>query len=147
MGDFQKIAEEISEHILSRGDRKEIRPQDIADIGSHVASGIGGGVINCYPGIPSSGCYPFALFVSLKSPDYIRPNSRGHLTCRKAMEKIVQHMQGSCFKKTKSIVFITDFWDGAAWNVWRGNFKEIDRSVNIEIYLMTGRGRVSRVEI
>lgn len=143
MGEYQTIAETIAECISERQLDGGVRPDELAEIG--VRSAHQGEAINCYPGRPDHECYPFALFISLNSPDYVR-SKRGHLSCRQAMEKVVQHMQGSCFQRTRVAVLVTDCWDGAAWKEWRGNFQQIGQDAHIEIYLMTGAATISEIQ-
>ncbi|HPE46727.1 MAG TPA: hypothetical protein PK380_12725, partial [Deltaproteobacteria bacterium] len=70
----------------------------------------------------------------------------GHLSCRQAMEKVVQHMQGVCFQNTRFAVLITDSWDPSAYDDWRWNIENINRHAGVEVYLISGR-TVSRISI
>lgn len=132
MGDFYEIAERI----LSRleDSREGIHANEIPPL----AKTVFGTDINCYPGALGYGCHELALFVSLNSPLYAK-KGRGHLKCGEAMEKIVQHMQGSCLGKTKKAIFITDSWDVSAFAKWKSNLEQISSSNHFEIYLLVGR--------
>jgi len=50
--------------------------------------------VNLYPGKGGFSCFEIAIFVSLTSPLYTR--GRGHFSFRQAVEKMVQHAQGTC---------------------------------------------------
>jgi len=99
---------------------------------------------NCYPGIPGGRRCSVAFFVSLANSENTR--GRGHLNCRKALEKIVQHMQGSCSERTSLAVLITDSWDPEAFEEWKANLHEIDRQKYLRILLILG-GTVSPIDI
>ncbi len=60
------------------------------------------------------------------------------MTCRQALEKIVQHMQGSCFKKTRNAIFITTQWDSTAFEEWKANLFQIQHLEYLEVYLLVG---------
>ena len=62
------------------------------------------------------------------------------------MEKIVQHMQGSCIHKTRAAVFVTDSWDEHAFADWKANLEEISHTNHFEIYLIAGR-TISQIKI
>ena len=104
-----------------------------------------GGGFNCYPGDYSdSTCHKLAVFISLKSAVYAR--NRYHLSCRKALELIVQHVQGSCARQTRQVLFITDNWDVNAFDDWKDNIREMGRHVQLEAYLLVG-GKVSLIKL
>ena len=124
-----------------------IHPSQIPDIiedSIGESMGNGGNQFNCYPGIPGGRCCSVAFFTSLSNPDYKR--GRGHLTCRKALEKIVQHMQGSCPEKTILAVMITDSWDPEAFEDWKDNLHEISGQQYVRIFTIIG-GTVSQIDI
>lgn len=154
MGDFHRIAERILRRleetheeifrnendgrISSRGVsvediRNEVRDSISHEIGFHDE-------INFYPGIPGASCCELAIFVSLNSPIYTK--GQKHLKCKEAMEKIVQHMQGGCAHRTKTVVFITDSWDETAFAKWKANLEQISYNSHFEIYLIAGRSPV-----
>lgn len=137
MGDFKKVADRIAASIFEKmknegGVSVDKIPQIVAESFPEE-----GGEVNCYPGVPSFHCFEIAFFVSLCSPPYRK--GRGHLTCRQAMEKIVQHMQGACYAKTHVAVLFTDNWDAPAFDEWRANLKKITDQHHIEIYLFLGK--------
>lgn len=147
MGKFRHIAERIAgiiEEMKREGGISADRIPDIMNdlIRGELDNNIGN--INCYPGKPGNVCYDFSIFLSLTSAVYAK--GRGHLSCRKAMEKIVQHMQGLCSQKTRDAVFITDGWDTSAFDEWRANLEVINSNAHLEIYLITGRG-ISEINI
>jgi len=136
MGEFQRVAERIAQGIFKHKEKHEegVRPDEVPEI---IMGATGQRKINCYPGIPGYGCFNEAWFVSLTSQAY-KGRKRGHLSCRQAIEKVVQHMQGSCFNKTRVAVLITDNWDVIAYDEWKANFQQIKSAAHIEIYLMSG---------
>jgi hypothetical protein len=101
--------------------------------------------VNCYPGLPSKNCYDLAIFISLSSTRYIK-GTRGHLDCRKAIEKVVQHMQGNCKHRSKYALLLVDSWNVSAYDEWMANLQQISRHSIFEIYLMT-KGNISRIYI
>lgn len=135
MGEFVRIAEGLAAVLQEKKIHGGIRPGEIADIIAGTMA-TGSGSMNCYPGIPGYACCDLSVFVSLNSPAYRK--GRGHLSCRMAMEKIVQHMQGWCLNKTHYAVLITDNWDASAFDAWRGNLEQIKDHAHIEIYLLSG---------
>jgi len=113
-----------------------ISPDDISDIVSNTV-GNRFGAINCYPGIPGYGCCQMAFFVSLTSKSFIG-NKRGHLDFFSAIEKIVQHMQGSCKGETYTAILFTDSWNSSAVDKWRDNLRQIAKDAHIEMYYTNG---------
>jgi len=142
VGDFIGIAQRIASLLSELAGRGGISPQELAEIASHA---MGEREINLYPGIPGYVCHDLALFISLTSPAYVK-GKRGHLSCRQAIEKLVQHMQGSCMNRTRVAVLITDSWNAAAADEWKANLQQIARIAHIEIYLIAGQS-VSEIYI
>lgn len=134
MGEFKKIAEQLSMEMDKSRDRGGIRADEIPEI---ITNATGQKNINCYPGQLGYNCYEISFFISICSPAYVK--GRGHMNCRTAIERIVQHMQGVCPHKTNCAVFITDSWDALAWEDWKANLEQIKRQAHIEIYLLSGR--------
>ena len=142
MGEFGQVAEHIGGLLSDLSERKKITAADIPEIASRAS---GDDEINCYPGIPGSGCHDKAIFISLSDSVYIR-GKRGHLTCRQAIEKVVQHMQGTCMKHTRSAILVTDSWDATAYREWQGNIQQIKHYAHFEAYLIAGR-YVSEIQL
>lgn len=92
---------------------------------------------NCYSGMPGFGCFDISYFVSLKSKKNIK--GYGHLTFRQILEKVVQHMQGTCKGRTQLGFIITDNWDPDALEDWKHNLAQIMSESHLEAYLLTGR--------
>jgi len=147
MGEFRHVAEDFLRRLRERtgafreypGEREQrsVRAGDIPDLfGDETGRGDG---FNCYPGIPGHPCYELALFISLQSREYIG-NSRGHLTFREALIKLVQHMLGSCFDTTRTAVLITDNWNPNALDEWQSTIRRVVALTNLhlEIYLLQG---------
>ena len=111
--EYLGIAERILDRIKKRdaNESTPITPKDLAEL-----VGANSGRVNCYPGIPGTGCCQVSFFISLTSERYIPPRGRGHLTFRKILEKFVQHMQGHCRGITKVAVLIFDRPDPDALN-------------------------------
>ena len=143
MSEFERIVENIASRLEEVSGEGGIIPQDIASI----VGGSGyGSDINCYPGRPSHGCHDLAVFVSLTSPQH-KGKHGGHLTCRKAIEKLVQHMQGSCgHGQTRHAVLVVDSWDSKAASEWSGNLREIQNQAHLEVYLLAGGG-INRLQV
>ena len=138
-GEFERVADRIAEIFERRAEEQGISPKDVPEITSPAT----GGEVNCYPGYPADTCYPVAYFFSLASHRYTK-GCRGHLTCRQALEKLVQHMQGLCVGHTHAAIMITDSWDTNAFEDWRANIEQIRRNSLVEIYLLTA-GRAARI--
>ncbi|MEJ5366588.1 MAG: hypothetical protein WHS86_15950 [Desulfosoma sp.] len=135
MGEFIGIATRIARQISAMAaEQGGISPQDLPEIGSRAA---GREEINIYPGVPGYRCHELSLFISLSSPTVVK-GRRGHLSCRQALEKMVQHMQGTCMGKTNIAILVTDSWDAAAADEWAGNLRQIARMAHLEIYLIAG---------
>lgn len=133
-GQFRGIVEKIVAEIEGRAKEGGINSREIPEI---VTQSMGGDeLINCYPGMPGYGCCSMAFFISLKLPRNAK--GRNHLDCSQALQKIVQHMQGSCIRQTRSAVFISDNWNVVAVNEWKPNLEEIKNNADLEIYLMGG---------
>jgi hypothetical protein len=143
MGEFQRVAESLAALLEEMGREGGITGDQLPEILS-TALGQQGRGFNCYPGIPGDHCHDLAFFISLQSPLYAK--GRGHLYFGQALEKLVQHMQGICFQKTRFAVVMTDNWDAAAFNAWRPNVNQIKNSANIEAYLLSG-GNASEIKI
>ncbi len=96
--------------------------------------------VNCYPGVQGRNCSDICFFISLTSHNNMEDmhgKGKGHLSFKKAMIKIVQHMQGSCCR-TKHAIFITDSWNAKIYEEWRLNLEEIQEKAILDIYLLTG---------
>lgn len=132
-----RVAEGIAD-IIVRGE--QIHSDDISDIVGNIA-----GQVNCYPSRIKSGCKHEAYFISLRSQRYARGS--GHLTFRKALECLVQHMQGSCDGITKIAIIVTDSWDEKAFDDWYDNVEQIKRQGRIvQAYIISGNN-VSQMRI
>ena len=143
MNSYEDIVRSIVNCIVEQdpwGDYpNKVRPQDIAGI---INSRVG--QVNCYPGIPSASCCKEAFFVSLRSKEYA--TGRGHISCRTALEKLVQHMQGHCINVTDVAILITDSWDVKAYDEWRSNIKQIKKNAQVEVYIVNGKN-ITRMHI
>jgi hypothetical protein len=129
MGDYRSLVDRI---VSSIGEGC-IKSQDLPLIvGEYYDSDF-----NCYPGIPGAGCHDEAFFISLNSKKLA--TGRGHITFRKALEHLVQHMQGYCSNITKTAIIITDEWDSNAIDDWQVNIEQIKSKAHIEAYLITNR--------
>ena len=119
MGEFQNVATKIAEIINEMKQEGGISTNRLSEI---IASCVGRGEshINCYPGIPVGGCCDIALSISLTLSSHKK--GRGHLPFRKAVEKVVQHMQGNCSQTTRFAILIADSWDPEAYEEWKSNF-------------------------
>ena len=155
-GEFERDAQRIAEiiHELSQGGG--VQASQIPEIVSSAigrcagstnrAIGRSTGKINIYPSTHYGDCCDMAFFVSLTLPSNGADRGGGHLSCRKAIEKLVQHMQGYCPEKTKTAVFITDRWNPAAYEDWKENILRIKANAHVEAYLLIGRN-VSKLKI
>ncbi len=111
----------------------QITPDDLVEL-----VGANSGLVNCYPGFPTNICCREAFFISLTSGQYLSQRGR-HLSFRKALELLVQHMQGHCKTTTKVAVLIFDSWDPDAFREWELNIEQIQLDgAHIEIFLITG---------
>jgi len=143
MGQFLQVAQRLAAILDELRNQGGVTAYQLPDIIKQ-SIGQGNGDINSYPGTPGGSCCDLAFFISLSTPAYAK--GRGHLTCRNAMEKIVQHIQGSCYQKTRFAVLITDSWDASAYDDWRWNIENIKGHSGIEIYLISG-SKVSQINI
>jgi len=135
MGEFRSIAEKLAIRISESESERGIYSHDIPRIVEEVL-GHGLDEINCYPGNPEGGCCETAWFISLSTSSHAK--GRGHLSFMQAMEKFVQHMQGSCYSITKAAILFTDSWDPAVYNDRKSNISIIKNDAHVEVYLMLG---------
>ncbi len=144
MDEYLSIVERIVEGIREKAREGCVSP---ADLGRIVLGDPKLAIekINLYPGQPDNRCYRLAIFISLSSPSYIK-GTRGHLSFRGALEKIVQHMQGMCRYETKVALFITDSWDPSAIEEWVPNLRQISRDNFMGIYLFS-KGTLNKMAI
>ena len=143
MGDLRRIAERITELLEDMKIDGEVLPTNIGrNIPDAISSDVhGANTINLYPyGKHNVGCCDFALFLSLQTSAYIKKGRRGHLNFENAIQKIVQHMQGSCVHNTRTALLITDNYDGDAFQAWRANLEQIRKHAQLELYLIDGKG-------
>ncbi|NHM26188.1 hypothetical protein G7K71_04060 [Desulfofundulus sp. TPOSR] len=144
MSEFRRIVEKLASLIDELKNNKQgIRPEGIPRIVQETF-GREYGAVNCYPGIPDPHCHDIALFISLSSPSYAK--GKGHLNCRQAIEKLVQHMQGSCYRRTRIALLITDNWDPTAFDDWKANIRNIKTEAHVEAYLLAERN-VSEIHL
>jgi len=140
-GEFQNVANRIAREIVERSNAKEgISPKDLPEIVARATNK----EINCYPGYPCNACYPEAFFISITNPRHTK-GYRGHLSCRQALEKLVQHMQGWCTGKSREAIMITDNWNADAFEEWRANIEQIRHNSLVEIYFLTPVGTSVRI--
>jgi hypothetical protein len=132
---FGGVAESIS-------GMREVPPA--TEVGGIVTSSLGHDV-NCYPGHPTSACFPEAFFISLQSKKRTK-RRQGFLSCRQALEHLVQHMLTYCEGRTRVAVLITDNWDADAYDQWFPSIEKIKQSARVEAYLITNKG-TSQVNI
>lgn len=133
MGKYQEVAERLARHIEDKRNEGGVNTNQLLGI-IDKALGNRDESFNCYPGTLCNSCYDLAFFISLSKRS--NATGQGHLSCRKALEKIVQHMQGTCYKKTTRAVLITDRWDQAAYDDWKGNMEQIIDHIKakVEVY-------------
>jgi hypothetical protein len=99
-----------------------------------------GSDVNCYPGGVPAACRSVAIFVSLRGREYVE-GRRGHLDFRRALERLVQHMQGHCPVGTGLALLVADELDRDALDEWLHNLQEIRNSGRqVVVYLLQGRG-------
>ena len=96
---------------------------------------IDGGQVNLYPSDKKGACCELAYIVALKSSPFGKGS--GHISSRKGIEQLIQHVQ-ACKGITQTVIFITAGWDSNAYNEWKGVLAEIDREINLEVYLLSG---------
>jgi len=142
MSEFRGIAEHIAAQLAESEFNDGVGVDDIVNIVGH---SIPGERFNCYPGVPGGRCHEFAMFFSFVLKKN-RGKKRGHLTCRKVIEKLVQHMQGPCGDTTRYAVLVVDSWDGEAADEWWGNIKMIRHRAHLEVYLVTN-GAISPISV
>ena len=143
MGEFLEIANRIAELL------EELKKQGGLTVGQlpdRIDNAVGNaiGEYNLYPSTKTSDCKQLAIFLSLKSKSYA--GKRRHIDCRKAMVKLVQHMQGYCKNRTHAALLLTDNWDPIAYDDWMSNLKQIKNDAHIEIYLLA-EGQASELKI
>lgn len=136
MSEYELDVRKIVETISNRGG---VGSDEICDI---VESNTG--VVNCYPGRPGAGCSHHSFFVSLSSKNLAK--GRGHLTFRKAIECLVQHMQGHCVGHTKVAIIISDCWDSDVFDEWRDNIEHIKKDAEVLAFLISG-GNITQMKI
>ncbi len=119
------------------GAQGPIRPDEISGLIQESF----GGTVNCYPGGAPGACCPVAIFVSLRGREYVE-GRRGHLDFRRALERLVQHMQGRCPVYTSLALLVADELDRDALDEWLPNLQEIRNSGRqVVVYLLQGRGK------
>ena len=134
MGEFSRAAEKLARRI-NESQSEGIHAHEIPRVVEE-ALGHGHNAINCYPSNSEGGCCETAWFISLSKASHAK--GRGHLDFRQAMDKMIQHMQGSCYSITKAAILFTDSWDPAAYNDRKSNISIIKNDAHVEVYLMMG---------
>jgi len=100
--------------------------------------------VNLFPSNTKGACHELAYFFALKNSPYAKGN--GHLGCRQAMEKVIQHTQGACRNITKQAIFITAHWDANAYQDWKHILADIDKTIELEVYLLAGNS-ATRIDV
>ena len=78
------------------------------------------------------------MFVALDAESMkLRPQHR--MSFKEALERIVQHVQGTCAGKTKHVLLITSSMDADALAPWLGNIRNFG-DVKFDILLRAGNG-------
>lgn len=112
--------------------------QDLMDTGrpselSEIVDTVSHRRINLYPSDIKGPCYPVAVFLSLRSFKKFGP--RRYVGFWKIMEKLVQHMQGNCWRDTEKALIYTDDWDGRIYKEWQTNIERM-RGEGAKVYFM-----------
>lgn len=142
MTDIGYMVENLAGHLSEAAFRGGIKAGDLAGI---LGRGGSMGEVNCYPGKKGAGCHDVSFFISLTSKDH-KGKRTGHITCKQAIEKLVQHMQGHCARKTRAAILIVDSWDADAMADWKHNLWRIQSEAHLEVYMVNG-GKVTPVNL
>ena len=96
---------------------------------------VGTDKMNFYPSDTKGRCHKKAMFVSLskKPPHAKKLKTKELIPLDKMLPKVIQHMQGSCMKTTKSAVIITDKIDTDVIKPWEDNLKQIQGDESKEL--------------
>lgn len=101
------------------------KPTSVSDILGRFLSGES---INFYPGIKADKCHETAVFLSvIKAPPGAKLMKKSEMIpLEKMLAKVVQHMQGKCYGKTKRMALIID--EGLSmkpFGEWKSNLRHI----------------------
>ncbi len=142
MQEFQNFVERIFSGLKEiTHENGSVMEREIEEIVRKAIGQDGGRPVNCYPGTACNTCHKLAFFIALQGSVYAKGRNN-HLTCRQALEKVVQHMQGSCLHKTHHAILITTHWDDAAFEEWKANLFQMSNEASFEVYLLVG-GNIS----
>ena len=91
---------------------------------------------NLIPSDEEGKCKEVAVFVALDAKSMkLKPKHR--MSFKEALERIVQHVQGTCAGTTKHILLITSSMDADELAPWLGNIRNFG-DVKFDILLRTG---------
>lgn len=100
-----------------------------------------GGDFNFYPSDINGHCHEIAFFTSLTGSRWnLKPSQK--LSFKKMFEYLIRHCQGSCAKKTKYAIIVTDTWDDDIADFWKDNIANMNRagiSLQVNIQLLNNR--------
>lgn len=97
---------------------------------------------NFYPSDIFGKCCEVAFFTSLIGSRW-NLEDKEKLTLDQMFKNLVKHCQGSCCKKTKYAVIVTDNWDDDIYDFWKSNIDKLKADgFFIEIHMLIGRNRI-----
>ena len=94
--------------------------------------------INLYPSEEKGECRERAVFVALDSKAF-GLKRRHTLSFKDALTAIVQHVQGSCHKTTRSVLLITSSWNQEELEPWLDNIRNFNLD-RFDILVRSGKG-------
>ena len=134
--DFFPLTAQIAESAADGG----ISVEETADI-----LGRRDGVVNCYPGKPSTQCHRGVYFNSLNGR--LR-KGKGHYSFAQMLEEFIKHVQGRCPGSTQQAIIITGAWWQDYYEKWYDNIQAVKGAgVTVEAYLIAVGGSASAIRI
>ena len=98
-----------------------------------------GNSFNFFPSDEKGRCTELAYFVSI-SDKKVSLKANQKIKFDVMMQHFIRHCQGSCMKKVKHVIIITDKYDNEVINFWKSNIENIkDNGVKIELNIVVGQ--------
>ena len=134
---FRKHQGELDDWLRDRRGQQSEK-LSIDELGD-IISDFFGHSVNFYPSDQKGACCDLAIFLSISGTRFskIIKRKKELYSFKGIMDAFSKHMQGDCVGITRQCVIITDSWEPDVWENYKSRIKQIKKSAEVEIYLIS----------